>query len=290
MRFRLGLFKGATALLYLGPLVAGLAGFSWGVVAIFVLIFWLWLYIQRPWSWRQNLQDLWQSEALVALSGEGVTQALLVAASFGIGRGLGGMLGAEPQLPLMLPVAISFLAIPLTRMIWPAWQPGTAKTLLAQSPPPPADNRQSEAQVAARMVAELRNLPAGSDDALLQEHLAAMATQVGPEMLRMALMDPVYDGTASALHLRAAVLHATDGATVDALAGSAYAMALFRLLNEAGLLVLFAQRCTALLAEDITRLPDCPDPEAVLAMAERVPAAAKALAVFGRALGAARSE
>ncbi|MDZ4097043.1 MAG: hypothetical protein U1D35_19280, partial [Paracoccaceae bacterium] len=124
MHNRLRLLMGANALLYFGPLLAGLGGFGWSLVPVFAAIFVLWLIILRPQEWPDSLADWRRPETLVALAARAAVQLLLVAVCFGIGRGIGGVLGAVPPFPVMLPIAISFLSIPLARLIWKPVQPG----------------------------------------------------------------------------------------------------------------------------------------------------------------------
>lgn len=294
MKNRLRLLQGATALLYFGPLLAGLGGFGWAVVPLFFAIFMLWLFILRPQQWPRKAADWLLPEALIALLTHGVVQVLLVAISFGIGRGIGGVLGALPPFPLMLPVGISFLSIPLARMLWDPWAadgaglPLDAALAKARAPEPEPEALGDKVAVATRMVEELRHLAGDSSDAVLASHLVAMSTQVSPDALRVALMDPIYDGSAGALHRRAAVIHATDGAVADALAGSAYAMAVFRETLDGGLLALFAERAAVMVADNPARAADCPDPADVRAQGARAPRSAKVLEAFAAALEAAR--
>jgi UDP-3-O-[3-hydroxymyristoyl] N-acetylglucosamine deacetylase len=133
MQARLRLLKGATALLYFGPLLAGIAGFGWRVVPLFVAISLLWLFILRPQQWPRKLADWSRPEALIALLTQSVVQLLLVAVSLGIGRGIGGVLGVMPAIPLMLPVAVSFLSIPLARMIWDPWRADAGEVVLDEA-------------------------------------------------------------------------------------------------------------------------------------------------------------
>ena len=119
----------ANALLYFGPLLAGLGGFGWGYVLLFTAIFVLWLIILQPMEFPINKGEWLSLDAWVAVCGRAVVQLLFVAVLFGIGRGIGGVLGAVTGYPPMLPLAISFLSIPLARMIWDPW---------AQPPAPPA--------------------------------------------------------------------------------------------------------------------------------------------------------
>ena len=297
MQARLRLLKGATALLYLGPLLAGIAGYGWRVVPLFLGIFLLWLFILRPQQWPRKWADWSRPEALIALLTQSVVQLLLVAVSLGIGRGIGGVLGVMPEIPLMLPVAVSFLSIPLARMLWDPWRADAGEVVLdealarleGEQDPAPADDLKRRTEVAARMVAALDRLPAEAAPELLADHLHAMATQTSHEALRVALMDPIYDGSATAVVRRAAAVHATEPAVVDGLHGSTYPLAVFRALSDGPTLGLFARRCAALVAARPDRLGDCPDPEDVMALAARQPGAAADLAALAKALTKAKA-
>jgi hypothetical protein len=243
------------------------------------------------------LADWSRPEALIALLTQSVVQVLLVAVSLGIGRGIGGVLGVMPDIPLMLPVAVSFLSIPLARMIWDPWRAEAGEDVLdaalarleAEEDPTPAEDLKRRTESAARMVAALDRLPAEATTELLADHLHAMATQTSHEALRVALMDPIYDGSATAVVRRAAAVHATDPAVVDLLQGSTYPMAVFRALTDGPTLALFAARCADLVAERPDRLGDCPDPEDVVTLAARVPGAAADLAALAKALTRAKA-
>jgi hypothetical protein len=120
----------ANALLYFGPLLAGLAGFGWALVPLFMAIFVLWLIILQPYEFPINRAEWMSTDAWVAISARAAVQLLFVVVLFGIGRGIGGVLGAMIGFSAVLPIAISFLSIPLARMIWDPW---------AQPPVPPTD-------------------------------------------------------------------------------------------------------------------------------------------------------
>ncbi len=288
MNTRLRLLKGANALLYFGPLLAGLGGFGWPVVLLFGVIFMGWLFILRPQQWPRTLADWGRPEALISLLTQGVVQVLLVAFSFGIGRGIGGVLGAIPPFPLMLPVAISFLSIPFARMIWDPWQDNQMDVLLddalakldmdpeGEDTALPEDLKRRVA-TASRLVMELSKLLENTVPAVLEQHLAAMATQVGHDALRVALMDRVYDWSANALLRKAAVVHSTMGAAVDQLAGAGYPLAMFRETRTPDLMALFASRAANLLTHRGALSADFPDPAQVRAIAEETPLAADAL-------------
>ena len=118
MAIRLRLLQGATALLYMGPLIAGLAGFGWAMLLPFVSVFVLWLMLLRPHQWPQSNREWLQASAWIAALTQILTQVLLVAVLFGIGRGIGGVMGQVPLVFPMLPLALSFIAIPLARLVW----------------------------------------------------------------------------------------------------------------------------------------------------------------------------
>lgn len=179
MDMRQKLLMGATALLYLGPLLAGMGGFGWLVVPVFVAIFTLWLMVMRPQDWPQVAADWRSRPMLVGLAARVMVQVLLVVVMFGIGRGVGGVLGVLPPLPAMLPLAISGLAIPLSRMIWDPWQAGVALQTTGGL----------EQDVALAITRPLADLPSATADAELHAHLAALAEQLSAADLAQALQD-----------------------------------------------------------------------------------------------------
>ncbi|MDZ4134807.1 MAG: hypothetical protein U1D06_04315 [Paracoccaceae bacterium] len=133
MQNRLRLLMGATALLYFGPLLAGLGGFGWAVAPVFGVIFILWQIVLRPHQWPRNWADWRRPEMLVGMAARSLMQVLLVTVCFAIGRGLGGVMGVLPPFSVMVPVGISFLAIPLARMIWDPWKMAEMDAMLAEA-------------------------------------------------------------------------------------------------------------------------------------------------------------
>lgn len=126
MENRRRLLMVANALLYFGPLLAGLAGFGWGLVVVFTAIFVLWLIILKPYEFPISRSEWMTADAWVAVGARAMVQLLLVVVLFAIGRGIGGILGAMSGYPAMLPIAISFLSIPLARMVWDPWSRANA--------------------------------------------------------------------------------------------------------------------------------------------------------------------
>lgn len=288
---RLRLLKGATALLYFGPLLAGLGGFGWAVVPVFAAIFLLWLVILRPNLWPRVWAEWTRPEALITLAAQTAVQVLLVTLCFGVGRGIGGVLGALPPFPLMLPIAVSFLSIPLCRMIWNPAEGEALDGFLDQAlaevqgvSEDGPDALRARTALAGRMVAELTGLPEDTTPEVLAQHLRAMAGQVDHASLRAALMDPIYDGSAGSIQWRAAIVHATEPEVVQALAGETYARSLFAEVTVAEHLALFADRCQALLVALPGAVAECPEPADVRDRAKARPKAAKALMALAEAL------
>lgn len=134
MENRRRLMMVANALLYFGPLLAGLGGFGWQYVPVFVAIFVLWLVILQPQEFPINKNEWKSLDAWVAVTARAIVQLLLVVILFGIGRGIGGVMGTMTGYSPILPIAISFLSIPLARMIWDPWAQPAA-------PPAHSDHR-----------------------------------------------------------------------------------------------------------------------------------------------------
>ena len=285
MHNRLRLLMGATALLYLGPLMAGLAGFGWAVVPVFTLIFVLWLMILRPQHWPATRAEWQDPQALVTLLVQTAMQLLLVTVCFGIGRGIGGVLGAVPPLPLMLPIAISFLSIPLCRLVWdPAKvvaMDGVLDSALSQITTATDPQARRRRAMAARLLAPLAGLT-DPTEAEVTRHLAAIRQTTDDAALRHALLAAT-EGQTAALGLRLAlVLHATDRAAIDANGLPDYpGWAFARIGGDAALLTLFARRLTAALRADPALWGSCPqsarlreqavmsaDPDAAAALTE----------------------
>lgn len=271
MHNRLRLLMGTTALLYLGPLLAGLGGFGWRVVPGFVAIFMLWLFILRPHLWPRHLKDWARAEALVALAAQGVMQIFLVTLCFAIGRGLGGVLGALPPFPLLLPISVSFLSIPLSRLIWDPWQAvGLEANLEQTTSPQPADPAQTASAntLARRMIEPLADLPADIDLTTLQSHLTALASHAEEARIRAALTDRARAGLAVIAELKALVLHATDPRLIKSCTENGPAEVLDILPQDPELITLFVQRLQLALQSDAKLRPHFPKPGKLSSLAD----------------------
>lgn len=113
----LTLFRGATALLYLGPLFAGLAGFGWALVPAFLAIFLMYLFVVRRSLFPRKSADWMDMGVVIPLLTQTLVQLLLIVLCFAIGRGLGGVVGAVPPFSPLWTLAVSFLSVPLCRWL-----------------------------------------------------------------------------------------------------------------------------------------------------------------------------
>ena len=172
MQNRFRMLMGASALLYFGPLLAGLAGMGWSGVPVFIALSALWLIVMRPGQWPRDL-GLWTSQVRIAAAAQLAVNALIVIVLFAVGRGIGGIAGYLPAIPPFLPVALSFLATPLSRLIWDpskgdATDQFVTDTVNELHPNDPANGDE--------MVETLLSLPGDSDADLTADALEAALT------------------------------------------------------------------------------------------------------------------
>lgn len=114
-------FRAATALLYLGPLLAGLSGFGWELVPGFVVVFLMYLFVVRRSLFPSRGADWADGAFMVRSVTQILVQTFLIVICFAVGRGLGGVVGSLPDFSPIWTLAISFLAVPLSRLL--AMQP-----------------------------------------------------------------------------------------------------------------------------------------------------------------------
>lgn len=217
MRNRMRMLQAATALLYMGPLLGGLAGYGPALVVPFISIFMLWLVLLRPHRWPQEAREWLTLPAWGAALTLLLSQTLFVAVLFGVGRGIGGVMGFLPMFHPLLPVAVSFLALPLMRLVWnPELALETDETIDevigrarlrrggAKPPAPVAD----DALAGLLAISEA----AGDEAEVMVEHLDRFL-DTGDVWARLAALTDVLHGTPAGQHgaLRIAViLRATD--------------------------------------------------------------------------------
>ena len=253
MHNRLRWLMGATALLYIGPLMAGLGGYGWPLVPVFLVLFLLWQFILRPQLWPRQFHDWTQYQAWATLFSNAAIQLLFVALLFGVGRGIGGALGFVPPYGEMLPVAISFLSIPLARMIWDPWKANKANDFLDhaidQIAHPGNPVEASELRTARRMIAPLAELAEDTSLAMVAQHLLALSAHAEPAYVRMALLERAR-ADANRAELVAMILHCTEPDLIVQISGDGPTLALQLLPEDPELVGLFATRLAAAMPQD----------------------------------------
>ena len=281
MHNRLRLLQAATALLYLGPLLAGLAGQGWAMIPLFTAIFVLWSVIVRPHLWPTALTDFTKADAIVPLASLIATQILLVTLCFALGRGTGGVMGLNLALPFYWPAALSFLSIPLSRMVW---NPDQTEAIAGFDPllhkASPAEALQPSA-LAQSMVAEVLALPDDVGEADLQAHLTAISAHIDAlhirDALERALRGPITRAQTNRVGAKAMIVHATDPDVAQLLSGTAYPAHAFTLAaQDDDLLILFATRCARALEDDPPLALDCPAIPALTSAAQTASPEARA--------------
>jgi len=262
LRHRVRYLQAVTAFLYMGPLLAGLSGFGWAMLTPFVSVFVLWLILLRPHQWPQTYAEWLDWQAVTAAVSQILSQILLVAVLFGLGRGIGGVLGLEPQVHPFLPLGMSMAALPLMRLVWDperALAEGVTIDALARAPSRRVAGRKSS----AAQVADLLALPDDADSqlALVLLHEASESGDGWAVAKALAEALPQAPETRHGA-LRQAVIHwATDPAIHAAGAvpgglGAAFAAA----GRDPALLRIVAPRAVALAQAMPDRADQFPDP------------------------------
>lgn len=118
MDLRSKLYSLLAAMLYAGPLLAGLAGAPETLVAVFVGIFTLWVVVMRPAIWKAISAEGTPFALALHLGSVTLLQSLLVILCFAIGRGIAVLLGSTLAIPGILPVLLSAGALIVARAIW----------------------------------------------------------------------------------------------------------------------------------------------------------------------------
>jgi hypothetical protein len=281
-----------TLLLYVGPLAAGLADFGWPVVPAFVLIFLLWQIILRPADWPRRASHWAEPGALTGAFTRLALIVILVGVCLGIGRGIGGAVGFVSGVPLYAPLAVSFLAIPLARLVRDPMAGALRDDRVAAQPTVlavPAEDTQGLREA----IRPLLDLPASAPDATAQGAVARLGDSPMSAALLRTLREALtfHDTTAPAAR-RGLILWSTEPAIADRFEGA-------EMLAEAwsaakgwpDLQRLYAERGLALVRAEPTLAADFP-PAADLheaAAVARDPAGAGALLALADALATARA-
>lgn len=265
MLTRMRLVKGATALLYTGPLLAGLCGFGWTMVAPFTGIFVVWLMVLRPEQWPTAPAEWLTGQAWLAALAQVLSQIVLVAILFSVGRGLGGLadIGAVAVNP-MLPLSISFVSIPLCRMLWDAEEAASQGYFLDEEAELAyAGNAAGQAALA---IVPLLNLPDSAPDAevarAVADALDVPAAELRLNAVAAALAKP---NRSHAALRRALVIWATEPEIVaPAIVSGSMASAFGICGGDFDLLRIYVPRAMALIAAFPNRATDFPAPSLLI--------------------------
>jgi hypothetical protein len=253
------------------------------MVPVFAAIFMLWLVIIRPQDFPRSRQDWLHNPRLVAFAARAAVQILLVSACFGIGRGIGGVLNSLPAFPLMLPIAISFLAIPLARLIWDPWKAHAMDQLLdnalAQIETGSVTN--GERSYAEAVLMPLNGLPDDVSLAELGNHLSAIRALVDDTVAYDVLLERVLNNEASAAGRRALMVMASDTVVIERMQGkNIVARAMEALSPDADSLAQMAERLVHGLRQDPDIWGDCPNMGVIERLHRQVPQARSALSAL----------
>lgn len=274
------LLMAATLPLYLGPLLAGLSGMSWAGLPVFAALFALWFVVMRPHEWPRQLSG-WTGPVVLRAAAQIAINMVIVVILFGIGRGLAGVAGLSVPLPPFIPVALSFLSIPLSRL---AWDPVKGQQMEAVLDDALAQiegfNRGTldaqDAGAADPMLTALLDLPDDADPVLTAEALDSALRAPGAALRLSQLEDELDYARDKHLGLREAlILWATDAdrSVEDKLHG-VQLTAFYAAGSNPHLLHLFARRAIPLLQAQPGLWYSYPDPSTLgLALQDDQPAA-----------------
>ena len=250
-----------TLMLYAGPVIAGLAGFGWGVVPAFVVIFVAWRIVMRPAEWPGDPAAWRDTSVQTGAALQAIVVVVVVLVCFGAGRGLGGVVGYLPRLPLVVPLFLSLAALPLARMIHDPRQ--AMDTLLDNAvnrlktfdkdvafPSADAQHILDGTRLAVRLLQPVQDLAPDTAPGVIAQHLNAIATQVDDARLREALVERAERDAPSRPLLTALVLHATDGRRMAILGHETVDPAFAALPDDADMMTLYATRAVAAVTGD----------------------------------------
>ena len=258
---RLRTLKVLAVLLYIGPLVAGMSGLGPSVIAPFVGIFVVWLMVLRPEQWPSTPEEWLSRHAWGAALTQILAQTLLVCVLLAVGRGLGAVANIPPRPEPILPLALSFLAIPFCRMFWDSGE--AAKIGVFLDAEAEAAHAPRAASHAASAIVPLLNLADDMADSLTTDAVAKVMEPAGAELRLKALVAALShpDRSHAALR-RALVLWATEPEIVasgelNGVMASAFDIA----GSNADLLRLYVPRALALIGAFGNQAKGFPTPE-----------------------------
>ena len=243
------------------------------MVAPFTGIFVVWLMVLRPEQWPASPDEWLTGQAWLAALTQVLSQVLLVVCLFAVGRGIGGLadIGAVAINPI-LPLSVSFFAIPLCRMLWDSREAASMGYFLDdEAETAHAENAAGEAGTA---IIPLLNLADAAPDSqvtgVVSKVMDVASAELRLKALTAALANP--DRSHAALR-RALILWATEpeivapGRIPNSMA-SAFSIA----NGNLDLLRLYVPRALALISAFPSRADGFPDPQRLRLAAEAKPA------------------
>lgn len=267
MRLQIQLLKAVNTLLYIGPLVAGMSGFGWGMVASFTAIFVAWLIVLRPEQWPATWADWRTAGGLLSALTLVLSQVALIAVLFAVGRGIGALAGFLPVINAQVPLAISFMAIPLGRMLWNAHEAADrgifldAEAEVASGPRVAA----AAASTISRLVELADDAPDTATADAVTDVLDSPSGGLRLEALATALEKPARSHAALR---RALILWASEPErVVDGTVPQSMALACTIAGQNGDLLRLYVPRALALIAAFPDRANSFPSPENLRSLA-----------------------
>jgi hypothetical protein len=280
---RVNLLLLVSILLYTGPVIAGLAGFGWGVVPAFVVIFVAWQIVMRPAQWPRDPAAWRETTVQMGAAVQVAVVLVLVLVCFGVGRGLGGVFGYLPPLPLFVPLFVSLASVPLARLLHDPHQAAGMDAFLDDAihqlksfdkdvafPSADAQHILDGTRLAVRLLQPVQDLPADTTPEVIAQHLRAIATQVDDARLREALVERAEGEGPSRTLLTALVIHATDGRRMEILGLETVDPAFAALPDDPHLMALYARRAVTSVTEDEDVRVALPRPNLVEAALSRM--------------------
>lgn len=282
---RLRLLRAATVLLYFGPLLAGLGGYGWGLVPVFVGLFLMWLVVLRPQDFPNTRTDWLRPQVLVVFAGRALVQLLLVLACLAIGRGIGGVFNDVFLFPAALPIGVSASALVFARLIWDPSQAAVMESLIERSLAQVEANlgplQGGDRGYAEAVTGPLNGLPDDVGEDVLDRHLSAVCALVDEGATYDVLLARVQAGQASQAGKTALMLLASDGAALYRMARPHVPLqAMQALAGDAGLVARLAERLTVAVRRDPELWSTCPTSPDLAALGAALPEVRGALSAL----------
>jgi hypothetical protein len=229
----------------------------------------LWLFIMRPADWPRDHAAWEKSDTWVRAAAQSAVQALLVAFSMAVGSGMAGIAGVALPLPVMVPVVISFMAIPISRLIWDPTDEtrfgGLVNEALGKIGVPVGLSDEAEIELADELTAPLSKLPDSTKPAVVENHLKAMAGHVSAKALLKSLTSQIKAPDVPVATKVAFILRVTDPALVlkdQPVPAPAQAFALAK--GDTALMELFLQRSLPVMRQHKTLWSSFPQAEDIV--------------------------